>query len=147
MRARISRAVGVSLALTLLLGTSVGVVSAKDGIGSVTATPKSLAFGKVAVGTASTLTFWITNNTKAPLLMTSLAAGNNGGFSYLSSATTNDCFGYVATGTLLSPGESCGNAVSFQPASPGRQSSSMSFTFSDGVRTLGLTEAFTGTGT
>jgi hypothetical protein len=126
---------------------SAGGVAARDTIGSVTATPKTLAFGKVAVGSTSTLSFWLTNDTKAPLLITALLSGNaSGDFAYLPTGTTNDCFAYVVNGTLLYPGESCGNAVSFSPTTKGRQSGSMSFSFSDGVRTLSLTEAFSGSG-
>jgi hypothetical protein len=145
MRAHVRRVIGLSLALSLLASTA-GVVSARGSIGSVTATPKSLAFGKVAVGTTSTLTFWLRNDTVAPLLITSLQGSGNAVFTYLPSATTNDCFHYVVYGVLLAPGESCGNGVSFDPTSAGRQTGSMAFAFSDGVRTLRLTEGFTGTG-
>lgn len=145
MRARAGRTLVIPLALCLL-AASAGGVAARGTIGSVTATPKTLAFGKVAIGSTSTLSFWLTNDTKAPLFITAQIFNGAGDFADASNATTNPCFAYTVTGTLLYPGQSCGNAVSFSPTAKGRQSASMSFSFSDGVRTLSLTEGFTGSG-
>jgi|SRR6188472_3151819 len=149
MGSKVRGLVLASVAMSLVLAAPSTAVAGKGSIGSVTATPRSLSFGKVAVGSGSApTTFWISNDTKAVLFITSVSApgGADGDDFWVGRLTLNDCLNLAIAGTVLYPGDTCGRAVAFQPTETGRHTSSVVISFGDGVRHFTVTVPLTGTG-
>jgi hypothetical protein len=96
------------------LGTSISWA------GSVTITPTSLGFGKVAVGVKSTAkTATLTNNQTVSLTITSISA-NLGDYTQ-----TNNC---PISPSTLAAGASCTISISFAPATTGSRSATLTVT-------------------
>lgn len=150
MGSKIRRLAMAPVVLALVLGIAPAASAGKNPLGTVDATPKSINFGKVAVGTQSPrISFWITNNTKATLFISQISSSTGTGddqFGYWIHETTNPCWELAVNGTFLAPGQSCGGSVEFHPTMRGKSSSSIHFAFSDGVRSWSLTETLSGTG-
>jgi hypothetical protein len=149
MGSKVRRLVLASVAMSLVMAVPSTAVAGKRGIGSLSATPKSISFGKVAVGSGSTpTTFWISNDTKAVLFITSVSApgGADADDFWAGRLTLNDCLDLALDGTPLYPGDTCGRAVSFGPTEGGRHTSSVVISLSDGVRDLTVTVPLSGTG-
>ncbi len=151
MGSKVRRLVFAPVVMALVLGLAPAASAGKSSLGTVDASPRSISFGKVAVGTESPrLSFWITNNTKATLFISTITSPSSpvdDQFSYWADETTNPCWTIAVNGYLLAPGQSCGASVSFRPTMTGKSSTWIRFDFSDGVRSWTLTESLTGTGT
>ena len=80
--------------MALVLAAPTAALAAKNSIGSVNATPRSISFGKVAVGSQSARnTFWISNDTKAVLWIVGVSAptGRDADDFWFGRLTLNDC--------------------------------------------------------
>ena len=135
--------------MALVLAAPTAALAAKNSIGSVNATPKSISFGKVAVGSQSARnTFWISNDTKAVLWIVGVSAptGRDADDFWFGRLTLSDCLDAALGGDPLDPGETCGGAVGFNPTETGRHSASVVISLGDGVRTFTVTVPLSGTG-
>ena len=149
MKSKVRSLVLASVAMSLVMAVPSTAVAGKRTIGSVYATPKSLSFGRVAVGSGSTpTTFWISNDTKAVLWITSVSEPSEADAADFWSGhlTLSDCLDIAVDGTPFYPGDTCGRAVAFQPTETGRHTSSVVISFGDGVRHFTVTVPLTGTG-
>ena len=149
MATKLRRLVLASVVMSLVLAVPTGAAAAKGSIGSVSATPRSISFGKVAVGSGSApTTVWFSNDTKAVLWITSVSApgGQDADDFWAGRLTLSDCLDLALEGTVLYPGDTCGRAVSFQPTEAGRHTSSLVISFGDGVRHFTVTVPLSGAG-
>ena len=149
MGSKVRSLVLASVAMSLVMAVPSTAAAGKGSIGTGYASPKSISFGKVAVGSGSTpTTVWISNDTKAVLWVTSVSApgGADADDFWAGRLTLSDCFEFALDGTPLYPGDTCGRAVSFNPTEAGRHTSSVVISFSDGVRDFRVTVPLSGTG-
>jgi hypothetical protein len=151
MHSRRRRLLLIPLVLSLTLG-AVGPVAAGGGLGSVTAAPRSLKFARTAIGAYSDrLSVWVTNSTKAPLVVTGMALSGRDQDDFIhgldAGVTTFDCSFRLLYGELLAPGESCGYVVAFHPDETGQHAATLTLSFSDGVRRFDASVGLSGTGT
>jgi hypothetical protein len=152
MHSRGRRLLLAPIVLSLALGAA-GPASAggSGGLGSVTAAPRTLKFVRTAVGAYSDrLSFWVTNNTKAPLIVTGVTLGGRDQDDFIHGAgagfTTYDCYFRLLYGELLNPGESCGYVAGFHPTEVGQHAATLTISFSDGVRRFDASVALSGAG-
>jgi hypothetical protein len=152
MHSRGRRLLLVPIVLSLALAMA-GPASAGGGagLGSVTAAPKSLKFARTVVGGYSErLSFWVTNNTKAPLIVTGVALGGRDPDDFIHGVdagfTTDDCYFRLLYGELLNPGESCGYVAGFHPDEVGSHAATLTISFSDGIRRFDAGIGLSGSG-
>ncbi|HYX84383.1 MAG TPA: choice-of-anchor D domain-containing protein [Gaiellales bacterium] len=130
------RALLMALATTLMLAGG----SSAIGAGSLSASPDPVDFGAVAVGEAHTIHVDLTNDPSATLPVTITSVGTSGGGGDLS-IPSDSC-----SGSTLSPGQSCGVNVTYQPSSTGSLSGASLDLVDDDVGNLTPSFAIHGSG-
>ena len=126
-----------SLVLTSTSGTITVPITGEGivGKGQLVFTPSSLSLGSVAVGSAQTASFDITNTGNIPVTVTK-AKAPNGDFT---SATP------LSEGLVIGPGQVVHQSVTFTPSAPGTQGADYEVTGDAGQGAM--LEHLTGTGT
>ncbi|WP_146258995.1 choice-of-anchor D domain-containing protein [Streptomyces tateyamensis] len=125
---------------TLTLNSSSGslavplTATAEAGVGHLTLSPATLDFGQVAVGSAKTVSFDITNDGNIPVTVTKAKAPND---AFTSSAP-------LAEGLVIGPDQVVHQSVTFTPTAPGAVTSNYQLTGDAGQGSM--LQPLTGTG-